>query len=90
MALREAIKQHSYGSIMSNSILSFLFPLSFPLWISVCSFPSSLASNWPTLPQVYLKGEFVGGCDIMMKYHQDNELEKMLVDAGAIQKSKTE
>jgi glutaredoxin-related protein len=35
-----------------------------------------------------LKGEFVGGCDIMMKYHQDGELEKMLKVAGALEKNK--
>jgi len=27
-------------------------------------------SNWPTIPQVYLEGEFIGGCDIMLQMHQ--------------------
>lgn len=35
-------------------------------------------SNWPTIPQVYLNGEFVGGCDIMIELYQNNELQQML------------
>ena len=35
-------------------------------------------SNWPTFPQVYINGEFVGGCDIVMELHQRGELAKML------------
>ncbi len=31
-------------------------------------------SNWPTIPQVYLKGEFIGGCDIILDMHQRGEL----------------
>ncbi|GMR41841.1 hypothetical protein PMAYCL1PPCAC_12036, partial [Pristionchus mayeri] len=31
-------------------------------------------SEWPTIPQVYVKGEFVGGCDIMIQMHKDGEL----------------
>lgn len=31
-------------------------------------------SNWPTFPQVYINGEFVGGCDIVMEMHQRGEL----------------
>uniref|UniRef100_A0A2K5KEM8 Glutaredoxin-related protein 5, mitochondrial n=1 Tax=Colobus angolensis palliatus TaxID=336983 RepID=A0A2K5KEM8_COLAP len=32
------------------------------------------ASNWPTIPQVYLNGEFVRGCDILLQVHQNGEL----------------
>ena len=39
-------------------------------------------SDWPTIPQVYLGGEFVGGCDIMLSLHQSGELEGMLRKAG--------
>ena len=39
-------------------------------------------SNWPTIPQVYLKGEFIGGCDIMLEMLRSGELVKMLEDAG--------
>lgn len=35
-------------------------------------------ANWPTLPQLYVKGEFVGGCDIMTEMYQNGELQPML------------
>ena len=31
-------------------------------------------SNWPTIPQVYFEGEFVGGCDILLDMHKNGEL----------------
>ncbi len=40
-------------------------------------------SNWPTYPQLYVKGELVGGCDIMIQLHQSGELRKMLKQAVA-------
>ncbi|GAB6047872.1 Grx4 family monothiol glutaredoxin [Methyloparacoccus murrellii] len=40
-------------------------------------------SNWPTYPQLYIKGELVGGCDIIMDLFQQGELQKMLQDATA-------
>ena len=36
-------------------------------------------SNWPTIPQVYIKGQFVGGCDIMKEMHADGSLEELLI-----------
>ncbi|HKM64547.1 MAG TPA: Grx4 family monothiol glutaredoxin [Acidisphaera sp.] len=39
-------------------------------------------SNWPTIPQLYVKGEFVGGCDIVTEMFQSGELETMLKDKG--------
>ena len=36
-------------------------------------------SNWPTLPQLYVDGKFVGGCDIVMQLHEQGELEKILM-----------
>ena len=33
-------------------------------------------SNWPTIPQVYINGEFVGGCDIMIEMYQNGELQQ--------------
>ncbi|GAN02290.1 glutaredoxin [Mucor ambiguus] len=36
-------------------------------------------SEWPTIPQVYVKGEFVGGCDILLNMHQSGDLEDLLV-----------
>jgi monothiol glutaredoxin len=35
-------------------------------------------SNWPTIPQLYVKGEFVGGSDIVMEMFQSGELQKMI------------
>jgi len=35
-------------------------------------------SNWPTIPQFYLKGEFIGGSDIMMEMYEKGELQAML------------
>ena len=37
-------------------------------------------SNWPTIPQLYVKGEFVGGSDILMEMYESGELQKMLSD----------
>ncbi len=39
-------------------------------------------SNWPTIPQVYLEGDFVGGCDILLQMHQSGELVEELGKAG--------
>jgi len=39
-------------------------------------------SNWPTIPQLYVKGEFIGGSDIMMEMYQSGELQQVL-DAKA-------
>ncbi len=39
-------------------------------------------SNWPTIPQLYVKGEFVGGCDIVMEMFQSGELHQLLQDKG--------
>ena len=40
-------------------------------------------SNWPTIPQLYVKGEFVGGSDIMMEMYQSGELQQVLGASGA-------
>ncbi|GAA6035678.1 hypothetical protein JCM8097_004966 [Rhodosporidiobolus ruineniae] len=37
-------------------------------------------SSWPTIPQLYIGGEFVGGCDIAIQMHQNGELEKLLLE----------
>ncbi len=39
-------------------------------------------SNWPTIPQLYVKGEFVGGCDITREMFQSGELQQMLSEKG--------
>jgi monothiol glutaredoxin len=39
-------------------------------------------SNWPTIPQLYVKGEFVGGCDIIREMFQSGELQGVLKEKG--------
>jgi monothiol glutaredoxin len=39
-------------------------------------------SQWPTIPQLYVKGEFVGGCDIVTEMFQSGELETLLAEKG--------
>ena len=39
-------------------------------------------SNWPTIPQLYVKGDFVGGCDIVREMFQAGELQDFLIDKG--------
>ena len=38
-------------------------------------------ANWPTIPQLYVNGEFVGGCDIMREMYQSGELQKLIGEA---------
>ncbi|MDX8381924.1 MAG: Grx4 family monothiol glutaredoxin [Ghiorsea sp.] len=40
-------------------------------------------SDWPTIPQLYVKGEFVGGCDIISEMHEDGELATLLTPLKA-------
>lgn len=39
-------------------------------------------ANWPTIPQLYIKGEFVGGADIVRELYQHGELQKLIASAG--------
>ncbi|SFR96389.1 Grx4 family monothiol glutaredoxin [Sphingomonas jatrophae] len=39
-------------------------------------------SDWPTIPQLYVKGEFIGGSDIMMEMYEEGELAQLLEDKG--------
>jgi monothiol glutaredoxin len=41
-------------------------------------------SDWPTIPQLYVKGEFVGGSDIMMEMYESGELQQLLADKGLV------
>jgi len=43
-------------------------------------------SDWPTIPQVYIKGEFVGGCDIVKEMYENGELKKILEEKEIIHK----
>ena len=41
-------------------------------------------SNWPTIPQLYVKGEFVGGCDIVREMFQAGELQQLFSEKGVV------
>jgi len=41
-------------------------------------------ANWPTIPQLYVKGEFLGGSDIIAEMHESGELVEVLKEAGAL------
>ena len=41
-------------------------------------------SNWPTIPQIYIKQQFVGGCDIMKEMHEDGSLKELLISENLI------
>ena len=42
-------------------------------------------SNWPTIPQLYVKGEFVGGCDIVKEMFEAGELQQLFKDQGLVE-----
>ena len=46
-------------------------------------------SNWPTIPQLYVKGEFVGGCDIVREMFQAGELQELLTAKGIAHNQQT-
>lgn len=39
-------------------------------------------TKWPTIPQLYIKGEFIGGCDIVKEMYQTGELQELLAEKG--------
>lgn len=47
-------------------------------------------SDWPTVPQLYVKGEFVGGCDIVREMFQASELQNLMVEKGVPMNGKAE
>ena len=44
-------------------------------------------SSWPTFPQLYVKGEFIGGCDIVREMHQAGELGSLMAERGVAAKA---
>jgi monothiol glutaredoxin len=42
-------------------------------------------SDWPTIPQLYVGGEFLGGSDIMMEMYEAGELQQLLAEKGVVQ-----
>ena len=47
-----------------------------------CAKASRPIRNWPTIPQLYVKGEFVGGCDIVREMFQAGELQSLMLEKG--------
>ena len=54
-------------------------------FILYCCLLLFVCRSWPTVPQVFVKGEFVGGCDILLAMHRSGELEEFLVKQGIVQ-----
>jgi len=50
------------------------------VFVFVCagSFVFVCVSEWPTIPQLYVNGEFIGGCDIVLQMHESGELAELL------------
>ena len=67
-ALIECEAQFSYVDILENNDVRSTLPS---------------VSDWPTFPQLYIKGELIGGCDITLDLHKSGELQKMIDEAVA-------
>lgn len=65
-ALKQCGKEFAYVNVIQDSEIRELLPA---------------YSDWPTFPQLYVKGELVGGCDIVMELHESGELSKMVDEA---------
>lgn len=70
----ENLRQGNYNQIISieQTIHGYFY-----LYTGVKDF-----SNWPTIPQVFINGEFVGGCDILLEMHRNGELVEELKKVG--------
>src|SRR5262249_27374656 len=72
----------------SNQVVQILDHLGVPLRdVNVLADPAIRQgikdfSNWPTIPQLYVKGEFIGGCDIVREMFQTGELKALFADKG--------
>jgi monothiol glutaredoxin len=67
-ALKQCGKEFAYVNVIQDSEIRESLPA---------------YSDWPTFPQLYVKGELVGGCDIVMELHESGELSKMVEEASA-------
>src|SRR5476649_372844 len=65
--LRQCKAKFAYVNILENPEIRQTLPL---------------YANWPTFPQLYLKGELIGGCDIVSELFENETLEKQLSEAG--------
>ena len=67
-ALKQCGKEFSYVNVILDSEIRESLPA---------------YSDWPTFPQLYIKGELVGGCDIVMELQESGELAKLVEEASA-------
>lgn len=71
----------SFAIISASFIAIYLYTLpsdfSFILLVGVKDY-----SKWPTIPQVFIGGEFIGGCDVMLEMHKNGELIEELKKVG--------
>ncbi len=66
-ALKQCNKEFAYVNIIADPAIRETLPA---------------VSDWPTFPQLYVKGELVGGCDIAMQLSESGELQKMIDEAA--------
>lgn len=79
-----------YQGVQVNVLIFFSLYAAYGLGLIEISWPSFShlvhlflyddISDWPTIPQVYIEGEFMGGCDTMMEMHKSGELERLVVE----------
>ena len=67
-ALKQCGKEFAYVNVIQDSEIRESLPA---------------YSDWPTFPQLYVKGELVGGCDIIMEMHESGDLAKVIDEASA-------
>ncbi len=67
-ALKQCGKEFAYVNVIQDSEIRESLPA---------------YSDWPTFPQLYVKGELVGGCDIVMEMHESGELAKIVDEAAS-------
>ena len=82
--VRAAAKEYRY--LFYNFIFTENFFFFFPSFLTSFFYYFFNRSSWPTFPQVYIKGEFVGGCDINVDLFESGELQKLLEEKGILKK----
>lgn len=80
--LRQGILQ--WLSFVIFSFLPFSACVICPLIVTFVLLGIKEYSDWPTIPQLYVDKEFIGGCDILMSMHQSGELSKLLEEKGVL------
>ncbi|KAG6828733.1 hypothetical protein H0H92_006921 [Tricholoma furcatifolium] len=82
-----AEKMKTYNVLSDPELRSGIKEFSCVIFVLVCGVSEAeddTCREWPTIPQLYVKGEFVGGCDILLSMHQSGELEQLLIDSEII------